>query len=151
MNVEPTEEINLNHVSAPYLKNGFAKAQDLADDDRFDSMRHLDKTTISVSPSTYVMRFIATEPSGIGGVQYFVHPDKIRSGAREGLPNPVEASKAVTESKRERIQDKLIRNNIWMKDISRDDVDARKGAFKKDLEEPKVVKDDEDDVDMVES
>ena len=39
-----------------------------------------------------------------------------------------------------------------MKDISRDDVDARKAAFKKDLEAAKVVEEGEvDDMDMVDS
>jgi paired amphipathic helix protein Sin3a len=47
----------------------------------------------------------------------------------------------------ERAQEVLVRNNSWMKDMSRDDVDAKKAAFKKDLEEPRKATDD-DDVEM---
>lgn len=151
MAVEPTEEVDLNRVTSPYLKNRFLKSDELPEDERFDLLKHSDKTTILISPASYVMKFIASEPFGVGGVEYFVQPDKARSGLSESIPNPIEEYKGLKESRRERIQELLIRNTSWMKDVSRDDVDARKAAFKKDLEEPKVIKDDEEDVEMADS
>ncbi|KAF2013402.1 hypothetical protein BU24DRAFT_236899 [Aaosphaeria arxii CBS 175.79] len=153
MAVEPTEGVQLSKVHSPYLKNKLAKSHELADDERFDLVNHLDKITVSVSPAGYTMKFMATEPFGVGGVQYFVQPDRVRAGATEGLKNPEEEYKALRESRKERIQERLARNTTWMKDLSRDDVDAVKAALKKDLEEPKKVDQqaEEEDVEMAES
>lgn len=96
------------------------------------------------------MTFINSEPFGTGGVQYFIQPDAIRAGLSESVPKPIEEYKALNDSRRDRVQEILVRNNSWMKDLSRDDVDAKKAAFKKDLEEPKKVV-DSDDVDMEEA
>jgi paired amphipathic helix protein Sin3a len=148
MAVEPTEEVDLTRVSAPYLKNVLLKNADLSEDDRFDLIKHYDKVTILISPASYVMKFIASEPHGTGGNMYFVQPDKVRSGLSESVSNPTEEYKKLAENRQERVQELFGRNTIWMKDASRDDVDARKAAFKKDLEEPRVTKDHEDDVEM---
>ena len=71
-------------------------------------------------------------------------------GLSESVPKPVEEYKALNDSRRDRVQEILVRNNSWMKDLSRDGVDAKKAAFKKDLEEVKQVG-DEEDVDMEEA
>jgi paired amphipathic helix protein Sin3a len=150
--VEPTEEVDLSRVSTPYLKSRFPKGDDLSDEERHDRVRHYDKITINVSPATYATKFIASEPNGTGGYMYFVHPDKVRAGLTEEGTKP-SWYKALRDRRRERVEERLIRNTNWMKDVSRDDVDARKAAFKRDLEEPKssAVEDgDEDDVEMAE-
>lgn len=152
MAVEPTEEIDTSRVKSPYLKNLLAKMDELSEDERFDLVKHFDKITVLISPASYVMKFIASEPGGIGGVQYFVQADKARSGLSEDVPNPVQEYGALKEARKDRVQEKLIRNTSWMKDVSRDDVDARKSAFKKALEEVKAVKDnEEEDVEMADS
>jgi paired amphipathic helix protein Sin3a len=144
--IEPTEQIDLSKVKPPYLKNRLAKNDDLSSDERLDSVEHRDTISISINPYSYRIRFINSEPLGTGGVQYFVHPDKLEG---EEKVRAVLMSRALREIRKERIQERLIRNTNWMKDVSRDDVDARKAAFKKDIEEPRAVGEgDEDDVEM---
>jgi paired amphipathic helix protein Sin3a len=150
MAVEPTEEVDATRVHYPYLRKRLAKTEDLSDDDRFEHVKHSDKITVSISPAAYVMTFIHSEPSGLGGVQYFLQPDNVRAGVSESTPKPAEEYKALNDSRRERIQEKLVRNNTWMKDLSRDDVDAKKAAFKSSIEEVKPAGDKED-VEMAEA
>ncbi|KAF1830335.1 hypothetical protein BDW02DRAFT_642257 [Decorospora gaudefroyi] len=147
MAVEPTEEVDLSRVHYPYLKKRLAKTEDLSDEERFDHVRHSDKITISISPAAYRMDFIKGHPFGSGGIQYFIQPDAVRAGVSESVPKPSEEYKKLNDERRERVQEILVRNNRWMKDLSRDDVDAKKTAFKKAIEEPRTVADD-DDVDM---
>lgn len=147
MAVEPTEEVDLSRVNYPYLKRRLAKAELLSEEDRFHQVLHDDKITVSISPSAYVMTFINSEPFGTGGVQYFLQPDAVRAGVSEAVPKPSEEYKKLNDDRRERVQEILVRNNSWMKDLSRDEVDAKKTAFKKDMEEPRKVAEGED-VDM---
>ncbi len=147
MAVEPTEEVDLSRVHYPYLKKRLAKTEDLTEEERFDHVKHSDKITVSISPAAYVMTFINSEPFGTGGVQYFLQPDAVRAGLSEAVPKPTEEYKKLNDERRERVQEILVRNNSWMKDLSREDVEAKKTAFKKDLEEPRKVSDN-DDVDM---
>lgn len=151
--VEPTEEIDLSRVSTPYLKSRFPKIDDLSDEERHDGVKYYDKITINISPATYATKFIATEPGGNGGYMYYVHPDDVRAGLTEEGAKP-SWYKALRDSRKERLEERLIRNTNWMKDVSRDDVDARKAAFKRDLEEPKIsaAQDgNEEDVEMAEA
>lgn len=129
------------------MKKRLAKAEDLSEEDRFEQVQHDDKITVSISPAAYVMTFINSEPFGTGGVQYFLQPDAVRAGVSEAVPKPSEEYKKLNDDRRERAQEILVRNNSWMKDLSREEVDAKKAAFKKDMEEPRKVTDDED-VDM---
>jgi paired amphipathic helix protein Sin3a len=143
--VEPTEEVNHANVQYPYLKKRLAKAEDLAEqDDRLEIVKHSDKITVSISPQTYNITFINSEPYGTGGVQYFTLPDPIRAGASENSLQPTEQYKALNDARRERAQEKLVRNNTWMRDLSRDEVDSKKAAFKKGIEEVKQANDNED-------
>ena len=152
MSVEPTEEIDLARVRLPYLKNRVAKIDDSSTEDRFAFEKHMDKITVSISPAAYTMKFVASEPYGSGGVQYFVQPDATRAGLSESVPKPVEEYKALKESRAERVQELLVRNNKWMKDLSRDEVDARKLAWKQALEAAaKSTDSDGEDVDMADS
>ncbi|KAJ4296291.1 Transcriptional regulatory protein sin3 [Kalmusia sp. IMI 367209] len=145
MAIEPTEQLEFNKLRHPYLKNRLAKIEDVTDDDRFENIKHMDKITVSISPAMYTMKFIASEPSGIGGIQYFVQPDAIRSGASSKAEY-----ESFAESRKERVQEILVRNNEWMKNLSRDDVEARKVAFKKDMDESRK-QEAENDVEMAES
>ncbi|KAI1515339.1 Paired amphipathic helix protein Sin3a [Pyrenophora tritici-repentis] len=145
--IEPTEEVDASRVRYPYLKRRLAKNVDLSEEERFEQVRHCDTITISISPSAYILGFVNSEPFGNGGVQYYVQPDAVRAGLSEAVPNPTEEYKKLNDERRERVQEILVRNNSWMKDLSRDDVDAKKTAFKKDIEEPRKVT-GEDDVDM---
>ncbi|KAJ5059893.1 hypothetical protein PSV09DRAFT_2373371 [Bipolaris maydis] len=147
MAVEPTEEVDLSRVNYPYLKKRLAKAELLSEEDRFDQVQHDDKITVSISPSAYIMTFVNSEPFGTGGVQYFIQPDAVRAGVSEAVPKPSEEYKKLNDDRRERVQEILVRNNSWMKDLSRDEVDAKKTVFKKDMEEPRKVAEGED-VDM---
>ncbi|KAH4076899.1 hypothetical protein HBH70_137010 [Parastagonospora nodorum] len=149
MAVEPTEEVDGSRVRYPYLKKRLAKTEDFSEDDRIDHVKHSDKITISISPAGYTMSFINSEPFGTGGVQYFLQPDSVRAGLTASVTKPVEEFKALNDSRRDRVQEKLVRNNSWMKDLSREDVDAKKAAFKQDLETAKTQEDD--DVDMEEA
>jgi paired amphipathic helix protein Sin3a len=147
MAVEPTEEVDISRIHYPYLKKRLAKTEGILEEDRIDSVKYDDKITVSISPAAYIMTFINSHPFGTGGVQYFLQPDAVLAGVSEAIPKPTEEYKKLNDERRERAQEKLVRNNSWMKDMSRDDVDAKKAAFKKDLEEPRKVTDD-DDVDM---
>lgn len=73
---------------------------------------------------------------------YYMLPDNVRNG------NNIEELKTLHESRKELVQKILVRNNEWMKNLSRDEVDEKKSSFKKDLEEPKKISSDDDDVDM---
>lgn len=136
MAVEPTEEVDVSRVRLPYLRHTFPRGDDLIDHDRFEHVKTLDKVTITISPEGYLMKFDITPPDNSTGIMYHVQRDAIRSGISEDVPNPVEEYKLLKDTRRELVQEKLFRNNAWMKDLSRDDVDARKDRFKKDLEEP---------------
>lgn len=148
--VEPTEEVDATRVNYPFLRKRLAKTEELNEEERFDLAKHHDKITVAISPAAYIMTFINSEPFGPGGVEYFIQPDSTRAGLSESVPKPVEEYKALNDSRRDRVQEILVRNNSWMKDLSRDDVDAKKAAFKKDLEEVKQFG-DEEDVDMEEA
>jgi paired amphipathic helix protein Sin3a len=119
-----------------------AKLEGVSDDDRFETLKSEDKITVSILPHNYTMKFLASEPFGIGGVQYFVQPDEIRAGV-----GSKEEYETLIESKKERVQELFVRNNEWMKNLSRDDVDERKAAFRKDLDEPRNA----DDVEMTDA
>lgn len=152
--LEPTEQIDASRVRYPFLRKRLAtleKMDELTDQDRYEHVQHSDKITVSINPSRYNMRFISSEPAGTGGVQYIVHPDATRSGLSESVPKPLEEFKSLFDAKRDRAQEILVRNNSWMKDLSRDDVDAKKSAFKKDLEEGKPAAGEDDDVEMKEA
>jgi paired amphipathic helix protein Sin3a len=133
LNIEPTEEIDAARVRVPYLKNRFAKMEDFFSDDRVTQTKHVDKITVTISPASYAMKFISTEPYGGGGIQYFLQPDATRAGYSESAPRSVEY-KTLKDARQDRVQELLVRNNSWMKDLSRDEVDARKLAFKQDLD-----------------
>jgi paired amphipathic helix protein Sin3a len=149
MAVEPTEEVDGPRVRYPYLRKRLAKTEDFSEDERLDHVKHNDKITVSISPAGYTMTFVNSEPFGTGGVQYFLQPDSVRAGLTSGVPNPTEEYKALNDSRRDRVQEKLVRNNSWMKDLSREDVDAKKLAFKQELETAKTLEDD--DVEMEEA
>jgi paired amphipathic helix protein Sin3a len=149
MAVEPTEEVDGSKVRYPYLRKRLAKTEDFSEDERLDHVKHSDKITVSISPAGYTMTFINSEPFGSGGVQYFLQPDSVRAGLTPSLTKPTEEYKSLNDSRRDRVQEKLVRNNSWMKDLSRDDVDAKKTSFKQDLDTVKVAEDD--DVDMEEA
>ncbi|RMZ66661.1 transcription factor (Sin3) [Pyrenophora seminiperda CCB06] len=144
MAIEPTEEVDASRVRYPYLKKRLTKTEDLSEEERFDRIRHSDRITVSINPAAYVLTFINSEPFGTGGVQYFLQPDAVRAGLSEAVPKPNEEYKKLNDERRERVQEILVRNNSWMKDLSRDDVDAKKTAFKKDIEEPRKVTNEED-------
>jgi paired amphipathic helix protein Sin3a len=149
MAVEPTEEVDGTRVRYPYLRKRLAKTEDFSEDDRLDRVKHSDKITVSISPAGYTMTFINSEPFGTGGIQYFLQPDSVRAGLTNIITKPAEEYKSLNDSRRDRVQEKLVRNNTWMKDLSRDDVDTKKTSFKQDLEQAKV--DNDDDVDMDEA
>lgn len=136
MAVEPTEGIAFNKLRHPYLAKRLAKLEDLNDDDRFDTLKSEDKITVSIFPQNYTMKFIASEPFGTGGVQYFVQSNDVRTGVASNKDY-----ETFLEAKKERVQELFVRNNEWMKDLSRDDVDQKKAAFRKDLDEPKMTED----------
>ena len=142
--VEPTEEVDHAKVHYPYLKKRLAKVEDLAEqDDRLDLAKHSDKITVSISPQTYNITFINSELN-VGGVQYFTLPDTVRAGGSESSPQPNEQFKALNDARRERAQERLVRNNTWMRDLSRDEVDSKKSAFKQGIDEVKQANDNED-------
>jgi paired amphipathic helix protein Sin3a len=147
MAVEPTEQVDGAQVRFPYLRKRLAKTEDFSEDDRLDHVKHSDKITVSISPTAYTMAFVNSEPFGPGGVQYFLQPDGVRSGLTPVVSKPVEEYKGLNDARRERVQEKLVRNNSWMKDLSREDVDARKAAFKSDLETVKSGEDEDVDMD----
>jgi paired amphipathic helix protein Sin3a len=147
MAVEPTEDIDVSRIHYPYLKRRLAKTEDILEEDRIDSVKHSDKITVCISVAAYIMTFINSEPFGTGGVQYFLQPDAVRAGMSETVSRPVEEYSKLNDERKERAQEVLLRNNSWMKDMSQDDVDTKKAAFKKDIEEPRKIADD-DDMDM---
>ncbi|KAF2736640.1 hypothetical protein EJ04DRAFT_462701 [Polyplosphaeria fusca] len=138
MTVEPTEEVDLTRVQVPYLRNRFTRGEDV-EDERLEYAKEMDKVTISINPAAYMMKFIASGPDNDEGTQFFVQKDTTRAGLNEDIENPAEGFKSLKESRHDLAQEKLVRNNAWMKDLSRDDVDAKKSSFKKDIEESKQV------------
>jgi paired amphipathic helix protein Sin3a len=149
MAVEPTEEVDGSRVHYPYLRKRLARTEDFSEDERLDHVKHSDKITVSISPAGYTMTFINSEPFGTGGVQYFLQPDSVRAGLTSSVPKPTEEYKSLNDSRRDRAQERLARNTTWMKDLSREDVDAKKTAFKQDLEQ--VKPDNDEDVEMEEA
>lgn len=149
MAVEPTEGLDHAHLRYPYLKNRLAKTEDLNEDGVFENVKHLDKITVSISPAMYTMKFIASEPSGIGGIQYFVQPN----GAAGSASASKEDVSALNESRRERLRELWLQNVAWMKDLSQEDVEARKVAHKNEMEKAREAEKEVEagDVEMAES
>ncbi|KAF2634946.1 paired amphipathic helix protein Sin3a [Massarina eburnea CBS 473.64] len=144
MAVEPTEELDYTRLRYPYLKNRLNKHEDLNEEDRFETIKGVDKITVQINPQMYTMKFIATEPAGTGGVQHFVQPDTTKE--------PSESSKTLTNSRSERAKEMFCLNTVWMKDLSRDEVEAHKIAWSELKEKTKALeKDGENDVEMVDS
>lgn len=146
---EPTEEVDGARVHHPYLRKRLAKTEDFSDDGRTERATANDKITVNISPGGYIMTFVHSEPFGRGGVQYLLQPDNVRAGLSSSVPKPADEYKSLNDSRRDRVQEKLVHNNTWMKDLSRDDVDAKKTSFKQDLEQAKASTDD--DVEMEEA
>jgi paired amphipathic helix protein Sin3a len=144
---EPTEEVDPSRVHHPYLRKRLAKAEDLAEDERHDTVTANDRITVNIGPVGYAMTFIHSEPFGRGGVQYLLQPDNVRAGS--SVTKPTDEFKSLNDTRRDRIQEKLVRNNTWMKDLSRDDVDSKKSSFKQTLEQAQTATDD--DVEMEEA
>jgi paired amphipathic helix protein Sin3a len=148
MAVEPTEGLHHARLRYPYLKHRLAKIEDLNEDDIFEHIKHLDKITVSISPAMYIMKFIASEPSGNGGIQYFVQP----KGAAAGSGSQEERN-ALKELRQERLRESWLQNVTWMKDSSQEDVEAHKVAHKNEMENPRETGKEADvnDVEMAES
>lgn len=146
---EPTEEVDGARVHHPYLRKRLAKAEDFSEDERYGHATINDRITVNISHAGYTMTFIHSEPFGRGGVQYLVQPDNVRAGLSSSVSKPVDEYKSLSDSRRDRAQEKLVHNNTWMKDLSRDDVDSKKTSFKQDLEQAKTGADD--DVEMEEA
>jgi len=126
MAVEPTEVVDGARVHYPYLRKRLAAATtDNEDNMHIDTVRHNDKITVAISPAGYVMTFINSEPFGTGGVQFFVHQGSAKGAGEEA---------GVVERRKDHVQDKLLRNNKWMKNLSTEEVDARKEAWKSALD-----------------
>jgi paired amphipathic helix protein Sin3a len=129
--VEPTENVAHDKVRLPYLKRSIGKADIEQDEpgDRIDTVRSEEKKAFKIIPDrTYTMKFL----NSIGpyeGVDFLQQSDAVRSGFREGEVEMTRVASARTEAAFE----KLVMNNAWMKDLSREDVDARKAAFRKEF------------------
>lgn len=111
----------------------------------------MDKITISISPEQYKMRFVVGEKGTDEGTQFFVQKDKVRAGTDGAEEDRSEEYVQLKDSRKDLVQEKIVRNNAWMKDISRDEVDAKKTEFKQNLETPKKAEslDQEHDADML--
>lgn len=136
MTVEPTEDVDVSRVRMPYLKNSLTKVEDLTAEE-WESIRTHDKTTVKVMHDGYALKFENSDSTG--GVTFLVQTDAVRTGFSADNPNPIEEDKRLKDTKNELAQEKLVRNNAWMRDVSRDDVDSRKAAFKKDIDETKTI------------
>jgi paired amphipathic helix protein Sin3a len=145
---EPTEEVDGARVHHPYLRKRLAKNEDFSEDERHEHATGSDKIAVNIGPGGYIMTFIHSEPFGRGGVQYILKPDNVRAGLSSSVPKPADEYKGLNDSRRDRVQEKLVHNNTWMKDLSRDDVDSKKTSFKQDIEQAKAGTDD--DVEMEE-
>jgi hypothetical protein len=106
----------------------------------FEHIKHQDKITVSISPAMYTMKFIASEPSGNGGIQYFVHPKNAAVGS-------------VSMSSPEKLRESWFQNVSWMKDSSQEDVEAHKIAHKKEMDDDRTGEKETEvgDVDMAEA
>ncbi|KAF2869392.1 hypothetical protein BDV95DRAFT_577227 [Massariosphaeria phaeospora] len=150
MAVEPTEELESLRVRWPYLKNRLTHNESVSEDERLELAKHQDRITVSISPAAYIMKFIASEPAGIGGIQYFLQPNPSRAGLSETVSNPVDEYKGLVDAKRDRAQERFVRNSAWMKDLGRDDVDASKLALRNDFDVARKAEsgDEDEDVEM---
>lgn len=141
MAVEPTEIVDGSRVHYPYLRKRLAAATtDESNGARLDHASHSDKITVAISPAGYSMTFINSEPFGTGGVQWFL---------MEGVGIDV-AGEGKREERMEKVKEKLVRNNSWMRDLRREDVEGKKEAFRRDLEQVRGL-DEEGDVSMDEA
>lgn len=133
--VEPTENISLHKVHHPFLKHSFHKPEETPGD-RYDTVTIEEKKAFKIKPASYRIAFQGVkdnEPHG--GVDYLVQNDAVRSGFLDGN----EEMQRVAETRHEIMQERFVMNNAWMRNLSRDDVDARKTAFRKNVEEPAAV------------
>ncbi|KAF2088148.1 hypothetical protein K490DRAFT_64822 [Saccharata proteae CBS 121410] len=117
-NTEPTEGVAHERVHMPFLKRNHPEEEE-EDAAAMEPHRSQEDLVIRVSPETYKMVF---EP---GSFELSVRSDKLRSGGEEGL------STAAThrENRTGLAKEKVVMNNAWMKDRSKDDVDAKKQEF----------------------
>ncbi|KAF2498321.1 hypothetical protein BU16DRAFT_558387 [Lophium mytilinum] len=129
---EPTENVAHDKVHLPYLKRSIGKASLDIDEpgDRVDSVRSEEKKAFKIMPDrAYTMKYLNSS-GPYEGVDFLVQTDAVRSGFREG---DAEMSRK-TASRNESASERLLMNTTWMKDVSREDVDARKDIFRKETE-----------------
>jgi paired amphipathic helix protein Sin3a len=152
MTVEPTEELDYTRLRYPYLKDCITKQDNPHEDDPFDKVTGQDKIVVQVTPEFYVMKFMATDPHGIGGVQYFIQPEG-GSGSSETAAKPDEEQHPQKSAKKDVASEKFIHNNAWIKDSGHDDVEASKASFTELKDSPKKVEEgaQDEDVDMMDS
>ena len=144
--VDPTEGVPNDKVQLPYLKHSLIKPDESSEEygALYDTLRSMEKLQFIIRAKDYRIEF---ENKGDGGVDYTVLSEAIRTGGEEGRRE----MEALREARSGLAQEKLVMNNAWMRGISRDDVDARKQAFRKDIDLPRAVEVEGDDEEMTDS
>ncbi|KAF2806646.1 uncharacterized protein BDZ99DRAFT_573392 [Mytilinidion resinicola] len=130
---DPTENVAHDKVHLPYLKRSIGKVDLDIDEpgDRIDSVRSEEKKAFKIMPDrTYTMKYLNSS-GPYEGVDFLVQKDAVRSGFREG---EAEMSRK-TASRNDSASERLLMNTTWMKNVSREDVDARKDLFRKETDD----------------
>lgn len=144
--VDPTEGVPNDKVQLPYLKHSLIKPDESSEEygALYDTLRSMEKLQFIIRAKDYRIEF---ENKGDGGVDYTVLSEAMRIGGEEGRRE----MEALWEARSGLAQEKLVMNNAWMRGVSRDDVDARKQAFRKDVDLPRAVEMEGEDEEMTDS
>lgn len=121
--VEPTEGVPGSRVNTPFLKNSLSTPDENSEEaaSAYEAVKSEENLVIRVCVNTYKLFFSRNTE------EYVILSDATRIGGEEGR---LEAEKE-HEERTNAAHVKLVMNNAWMKGLSKDDVDAKKQAFRR--------------------
>lgn len=120
--IKPTEGVRQELVTFPFLQRGIKRRREEFEGDLEDillTVENEDRLVIRIGVDDYKARFERQSNHSM------IHTKANRTGGQEGINELNEEARARDEA----VNDKIIMNNAWMKDLSRDDVDQKKQAF----------------------
>ncbi|EKG22077.1 Paired amphipathic helix [Macrophomina phaseolina MS6] len=116
--ITATEGVPAEKVKIPFLRRD-APTDDDEQAEASQDVKSEETLTIRIALERFTMVF---EPNTS---EYLLKSDKVRSGGNDGIA----AAEQERENRASLAKEKLVMNNAWMKDLSKDVVDGRKQKF----------------------
>lgn len=116
--ISTTEGVPAEKVKIPFLKRD-APADDDEQAETSQDVKSEESLTIRIALEKFTMVF---EPNTS---EYLLKSDRVRTGGKDGIAE----AEQERENRASLAKEKVVMNNAWMKDLSKDVVDGRKQKF----------------------